>query len=134
MPIRILVADDSPFMLSAVRRLLQEEPRIRVVGETSAFSTIMQTIVDFKPEVLLFDCTWWRNEISHPLSSKSQLGSVSHALAMSFANDEEAKALAERYGVALLEKMNLFTEQVSSVTRTRRPHTVRDATPTQSPM
>jgi response regulator of citrate/malate metabolism len=55
MPIRILVADNSPFMLSAVRRLLQEEPRIRAVGETSAFSTIMQTIVNFNPEVLLFD-------------------------------------------------------------------------------
>lgn len=55
MPIRILVADNSPFMLSAVRRLLQEEPRIRAVGETSAFSTIMQTIVNFKPEALLFD-------------------------------------------------------------------------------
>jgi len=49
---------------------------------------------------------------------------------MSFANDEETKALAESYGVALLDKINVFTEQVSSVTRTRRLHTVRDATRT----
>ena len=55
MPIRIVVGDDSPCTLSAVRRALQEEPGIRIVGEALVFSATMQMMGDFKPEVLLFD-------------------------------------------------------------------------------
>jgi hypothetical protein len=38
---------------------------------------------------------------------------------MSFANDAEAKARAESYGVALLDKMNLFTELIPAVLQCR---------------
>ena len=112
----------------------KKNPESELLGKLPPSPQLCRQLLILSPKCCFLICTWWRNEISHPLSSKSELGSVSHALAMSFANDEEAKALAESYGVALLDKMNLFTEQVSSVTRTRRPHTVRDATPTQSPM
>jgi DNA-binding NarL/FixJ family response regulator len=119
MEIRMVIADDSQTMLSAVRRVLQEEPRIKIVGETSKFTAIMQMMFDVRPEVFLFDLYMAQRRSVIPSFVKSQLAVVSHALAMSFANDEEAKALADTYGVALLDKMNLFTELIPAVLRCR---------------
>jgi len=119
MPIRIVVADDSPCILSAVRRVLQEEPGIRIVGEALVFSETMQMIGDFKPEVLLFDLHMPEKRNFAPAFVKSQLFLVSHALAMSVANDEAAKALAESYGVALLDKMHLYTDMIPAILRCR---------------
>ena len=107
MPIRIVVGDDSPCTLSAVRRALQEEPGIRIVGEALVFSATMQMMGDFKPEVLLFDLHMPEKRNFTPTFVKSQLVVVSHALAMSVANDEAAGALAESYGLALLDKITL---------------------------
>jgi DNA-binding NarL/FixJ family response regulator len=38
MPIRVLLADDSDVMRSAIRRILEEERRIEVVGEAATFA------------------------------------------------------------------------------------------------
>jgi DNA-binding NarL/FixJ family response regulator len=117
-------------MVSAVRRVLQEEPRIKIVGETSKFTAIMQMIFDVRPEVFLFDLYMAQRRSVIPSFVKSQLAVVSHALAMSFANDEEAKALADSYGVALLDKMNLFTELIPAILRCReepRKHKAQEA-------
>ena len=119
MPIRILVADDSACMLSAVRQVLQNESRIRIVGETSAFPTIMQMIVDYNPEVLLFDLHMAERRSIEPAFVKSHLGSVSHALAMSFGNDWASKALAASYDVVLLDKMNLYAEMIPAIMHCR---------------
>jgi DNA-binding NarL/FixJ family response regulator len=119
MEIRMVVADDSPTMLSAVRRVVQEEPRIKIVGETFEFTAIMQMMFDLRPEVFLFDLYMAQRRRVIPSFVKSQLAVVSHALAMSFANDEEAKALADSYGVALLDKMNLFTQLIPAVLQCR---------------
>jgi DNA-binding NarL/FixJ family response regulator len=117
MPIRVLLADDSACMLSAIRQVLQEEPRIRIVAEASTFASTMQMIGDFKPEVLLFDLHMGEKRNFTPAFVKSQLVSMSHTLAMSFANDAEAKALAESYGVTLLDKMNLYVEMIPAIIR-----------------
>jgi chemotaxis response regulator CheB len=38
MAIKVLLADDSELMRSVMRRTLEEEPRIQVVGEASNFA------------------------------------------------------------------------------------------------
>jgi len=133
MPIRILLADDSPCMLSAVRRVLQEEPRIKIIGEALIFSATMQMIADLKPEVLLFDLDMPEKRNFTPTFVESQLVVVSHALAMSVANDEAAKALAESYGVALLDKMHLYTDMIPAILRCRSENRVFDLGP-QEPL
>jgi chemotaxis response regulator CheB len=52
---KVLIADDSEIMRAAIRKLLQEESNIHVVGEASTFAETMQMIGDFKPDVLLLD-------------------------------------------------------------------------------
>jgi DNA-binding NarL/FixJ family response regulator len=36
---KVLVADDSEMMRKAIRKTLDEEPRIRIVGEASSFAS-----------------------------------------------------------------------------------------------
>jgi len=55
MSIKVLMADDSHAMRSAIRRTLEEEPRIEIVAEASTFAETIQKIADFKPAVLLLD-------------------------------------------------------------------------------
>ena len=133
MPIRIVVGDDSPCMLSAVRRALQEEPGIRIVGEALVFSATMQMMVDFKAEVLLFDLHMPEKRNFTTTFVKSQLLLMSHALAMSVANDGAAKALADSYGVALLDKMHLYTDMIPAILWCRSKNRALDFEP-QEPL
>ena len=52
---KVLIADDSEIMRTAIRKLLQEESNIRVVGEAATFAETVQMIADFKPDVLVLD-------------------------------------------------------------------------------
>src|SRR3979411_1654571 len=118
MPIRVLLADDSDAMLSAMRQVLQEEAQIIVVGEASTFAATMQMIADFKPEVLLLDLHMAGKSDFATAFVKFQLGSVEHILAVSFASDDDAKALAASYGAeTLLDKINLYTELIPAIMR-----------------
>jgi DNA-binding NarL/FixJ family response regulator len=55
MPIKVLLADDSDVLRSAIRRILEDERRIEVIGEAGTFAKTVQMIGDLKPEVLLLD-------------------------------------------------------------------------------
>jgi chemotaxis response regulator CheB len=115
MPIRVLLADDSDFMRSAIRRILQEERRIEVVGEAGTFAKTVQMIGDLKPEVLLLDLHMAEEREFTPELVKAQLGCVC-MLAVSFSNDHEARELAKSYGaVTLLDKMKLFGEMIPAI-------------------
>src|ERR1700731_91835 len=115
MPIKVLLADDSDVMRLAIRRILEEERRIEVIGEAETFAKTVQMIGDLKPEVLLLDLHMAEKRDFRPELVKSQLGCVC-TLAVSFSNDDEAQPLAESYGaVALLDKMRLFTEMIPAI-------------------
>jgi DNA-binding NarL/FixJ family response regulator len=118
MKIKVLLADDSDVMRAAIVSLLKEEPKMEVVGEASSFAETMQMIGDFKPDGLLLDLHLPEKRNFTPDFVKSQLISVNHILALSFSNDDEAKILAESYGVAaLLDKMNLHNEMLPAIRR-----------------
>ena len=48
LPIKVLLADDSEIMREAIKKLLEDEPRIHIVGEASCFGTAMQSVADFE--------------------------------------------------------------------------------------
>ena len=114
---KVLIADDSDVMRAAIRKMLQEESNIDVVGEASTFAETMQMIADFKPDVLLLDLHLPEKRHFTPGLVKAQLGTVC-TVAVSFSNDTEAKELAESYGAAtLLDKMSLYTEMLPAIHR-----------------
>ena len=115
MSIKVLLADDSQAIRSAIRKTLAEEPQIEVVAEASTFAETIQKIADFKPAVLLLDLHLPEKWEFTPELVKAQLQSVC-TLAVSLSNDDEAKALAKSYGaVSLLDKMNLYSEVIPAI-------------------
>jgi chemotaxis response regulator CheB len=114
---KVLIADDSDVMRTAIRKILQEESNINVVGEATSFAETMQMIGDFKPDVLLLDLHMPEKRDFTPALVKAQLGTVC-TVAVSFSNDSDSKALAESYGAAtLLDKMSLYTEMLPAIQR-----------------
>jgi chemotaxis response regulator CheB len=114
---KVLIADDSEVMRTAIRKMLQEESSIDVVGEAASFDDTMQKIADLKPDVLLLDLHMPEKRDFTPALVKSQLGTVC-TVAVSFSNDTDSKALAESYGaVTLLDKMKLYNEMVPAILR-----------------
>ena len=122
LPIKVLLADDSEIMREAIKKLLVEEPRIHIVGEASSFGAAMQLIADVKPDILLLDLHLPQKRELPAAIVKSQLNCIEYTLAISFANDEEAKSLAASYGAAaLLDKMSLYTELLPTIMQLAQP-------------
>jgi DNA-binding NarL/FixJ family response regulator len=118
MPVTVLIADDFDLMLKAMRKFLEADSRIEVVGEASSFAETMHMISDFQPDVLLFDLYMPGKRDFTSAFVKSQFASVGCILAVSFSNDEEAHTLAEGYGASsLLDKMNLYSEMIPAILR-----------------
>jgi DNA-binding NarL/FixJ family response regulator len=117
MPVKVILADDSELMRSAIRRLLEQEPHISIVGEAGNFAKTIQMVGDLKPDVLLLDLRM-PDERHIPVDLiKAQLHCV-QTLTISFSNDSEAQELSESYGaVALLDKMKLYSEMVPAIMR-----------------
>ncbi len=69
----ILVADDRPWICSALRLLLEQESGIRVLGEAADLETLLTEIKAARPDLLLLD---WelpgRDRNGSPARSHSQ--------------------------------------------------------------
>jgi two-component system chemotaxis response regulator CheB len=54
-PIRVLIADDSAFMRTAIRRLLEADPDIKVVGAAEDGWAAVERCADLDPDVVTLD-------------------------------------------------------------------------------
>jgi chemotaxis response regulator CheB len=116
MPIKVLLADDSDVMRRAIRRLLEEQPDIELVGEASDFGETVQMTTEFKPQVIVVDLNM-QNDAMTTSDVKPRLdGCDARVVAISFANDETAQTLANNLGaVTLLDKTELADELIPTI-------------------
>ncbi len=61
-PIRILIADDHALFRDGLRRLLQAEPGLEVVGEASDGDVLVDLVRKTKPDILLLDLSMPRRD------------------------------------------------------------------------
>src|SRR5438105_15097886 len=73
-PIRIVIADDHPIFRDGLRRLLEAEADLKVIGEASDGAEAVKLARQLKPDILLLDLAMPRNpglEALRALSSGS---------------------------------------------------------------
>jgi chemotaxis response regulator CheB len=107
--VRVLLADDAAIIRNTVSRLLESEPRIKLVGVAENFSQTIEMASSLKPDVVLLDLHMSDERLIPPALVKSELAhSGARVLGMSLSSgedDEETRTLAETFGVArLLDK------------------------------
>src|SRR5579863_5291686 len=115
--ISVLIADDSEEFRKALRRHFEGQSDIVVVGETVDFSHAARLAGHLRPDVVLLDL---RMNDSHGLDAVTAAPALilngATILAMSFSNDEDAKALAKQIGAAkLLDKMTLYAQLILAI-------------------
>ncbi len=109
MCVRVFLAEDSEPVRKAMRILLSGCKDIEVVGEATTFSEAIQKSAELQPDEIIFDLHMLDGE-------KERLPSGPKLIAISFANDEEAKVSADRIGATkLLDKMELAQELIPAI-------------------
>jgi two-component system, NarL family, nitrate/nitrite response regulator NarL len=121
MPIKVLLADDSEIVRRGMRQLLAAQPRIEIVGESSDFARTIQLARDLNPQFVILDLHMPDETKVTPQDLKSQLNPGVQVLAISFANDEETKELAESVGASvLLDKIDLACRLIPTIMQLSR--------------
>src|SRR5438045_2749593 len=109
MCVRVFLADDAEIVRHAIRNLLDEREDIKIVGEAATFPEVLQKTTELKPDVIVLDLHMADGE-------KDCLPVGPILLAISFANDDEAKASADSIGaMKLLDKTELANELIPAI-------------------
>ena len=117
MPITVLLTDDKEVVRHSIRLLLASDPEIRIVGEAASFRQTIQLASDLKPQVVVMDLHMTDDFSVSPQEIKSTLHALGPRLiAISFWDDKDTRALAERFGaVILLDKLTFATELIPEI-------------------
>jgi chemotaxis response regulator CheB len=120
-PVTVLLADDADVIRRTVKRFLEAEPSIRIVGEAINFKQTISMAETLRPDVILLDLHMPDGDQFKPAFVKNQLsrcGSRVLAISLSgdYQNDEECRVLAESFGaVALLDKSLFYDELIPAI-------------------
>jgi len=97
-----------------------------LVGEAKGFAETIQLANELRPDVLVMNLHMSDEREYSPESVRFQLSMHSGCIvAISVWNDEQAKALAKRFGArVLLDKVNLYSELISAIKQNCPPGAV----------
>jgi two-component system, NarL family, response regulator NreC len=117
----LLLADDSEFIRNAVKRLLEDEPAIELVGEATNFAETIQKASELKPDVLLLDLHMPDERNLDAAYIKAQLrpaGSEIKIIGISLSgnDDPQARELAASLGAStVLDKSRFYDELIPAI-------------------
>ena len=126
--IKVLLADDNEVIRRAIRRLLEEEPEIELVGEATTFGQTIQMANELKPQVVLLDLHMKDEGALTAVDVKPSLDHrETRIVAISIWDDEETKALAKSSeAFALVDKLVLASDLIPII---RKSVLERDSSP-----
>lgn len=118
MSITVLLADHSAILRKAIRGVLEDEPEIEIVGEAANFAQTIDLTAGLKPHFVIMDLHMPDRTSALLSGIKPHFSNGSRLLAISLANDEDTKALADLCGAAiLLDKAKLGNELIPTMKR-----------------
>ena len=117
--VKVLLADNHAVVRDGILQLLAGEPRIQVLGDASDFSEAIIKAHQFRPDVLILDLHMpLERGLSHSDLNGQLTSCGAKVLGMSFANDDDAKSMAQSMGaVELLDKISLGKELIPAILR-----------------
>jgi DNA-binding NarL/FixJ family response regulator len=120
MPIRVLIADDSPIMRKAVRNVLSGQSGIEIVGEACNVGEMIEMKRKFVPDIVIMDL--YMAEESK-ISANQLSSSESHLLAISASDAEVGCQKAKDMGAsAFLDKLCLHTTLIPKIFELCKAH------------
>lgn len=87
--IRIVIADDHPIFRDGLRKLLESEPGLEVVGEAADGSEVASVVRKTKPDILLLDLAMPRLPGLESLRQIAQADTKVHSILLTAAADRE---------------------------------------------
>ncbi len=105
-PIRIVIADDHPIFREGLRRLLEAEPGLTVIGQAGDGHEALKMVEELKPDVLLLDLAMPKMSGLDVLRELNDMRSGVRTVLLTAAieRDEAVQALASgAHGVVLKE-------------------------------
>jgi len=113
LPIRVLIADDSPVMRKAVRELLIIESEIEIVGEACSFRDMLDMRQQLRPDIVVMDLHMVEGS---EIASEQLRGFGSQLLAISACGVDDGVSRAKEIGAAtFLDKMRLYEDLVPRI-------------------
>ena len=117
----LLVADDSELIRKTVKRLLEAEPAIEILGEATNFAETIQKAAESKPDVVLLDLHMPDERILDAEYIRTRLRPVGSeikiiGISLSGNDDQEARELAASLGACtVLEKSRFYDELIPAI-------------------
>jgi len=88
-PIEIVIADDHPVFREGLRKLLEAEAGLRVVGEASDGEETVRVVRQHKPKILLLDLSMPKGNGLETLRALTQLGIPTHTILLTASIEKE---------------------------------------------
>jgi len=88
-PIEIVISDDHPVFREGLRRLLEAEPGLRVVGEACNGEETVRVVRQCKPKVLLLDLSMPKGNGIETLRALNQLGIQTRTIILTASIEKE---------------------------------------------
>jgi len=119
MPISVVFADDYEVMRRGIRRLLEADPEIEILGEAKDYAETMSLTAARSPQVVVMDLHMPAPEGFKPIHIKDlMLKTSSRLIAISIWDDREANELAADFGArVLLDKPTMALDLIHTIRR-----------------
>jgi DNA-binding NarL/FixJ family response regulator len=123
LPVKVLLADDSEVIRRSIRRLLDREPHVQIVGEACDLAETLRLTRELQPQVLVMDLRMSSTSLAGSSTLRGHLQPTGRLLAISASNDEDSLSLARSLGAdSFLDKMDLFEKLVPTILQLSSPH------------
>ncbi len=111
---KVLLCDDSEIFRGAIRRFLQEQQLVDLIGESSDFAESVRMVSDLRPDVVILDLNVVPQDAVYVHTEN--ICNAKRLLVVSASIDQQSRDLAERMGAdTFLDKMELHEKLIPTI-------------------